>query len=577
MYNKEKGQRGGPKRAVRKIDSRSSLKSGDRTSDKISEIVPPTPELPHQSRISGSMAEDEQFFGAKMRTSRSRQSSVTNSSPPVTAAATRLRSQSASMPPAERFSHATRNTSKISAIGPPLPPSSAPQTPQRDMQFKQPPSLSGMPPRKRTVVRNRESLDLDDVIGERSEDDAVVDVAPKSPSTRYPVSAGARDLIDFLATGPPDMPERPASTSVVTLETPKAKGGRLQRMISKLTLKDGEQKHSRSNNGSAESSSKRTSPVTQAPLSPLYNKPVPPRPPPSVPTPISPPSSPSQTSLVDAPPPSTRPRNTSNARKAVPSSWDQNFSVPESSIVTAAPKLVQAPTSSQSPQINRTSPRSSPVNGQTNGQTNGQPKPIQVKEEDKPRSSSTRSPKHSHSSANGSVSKPVIIVPERTTSKKLSEVVKSAEIPTAPSPAPSPPSFSSHAQEMRRLIGYATNVDECRLIVDMFLAKSGLHLEPADPQNPYPSPPSDLLQLPSGSNADLEHSLVELFLGGMGDEGDEELSSPAESSDSKSSPVTFPVSPPDTPIPVDSNGITTTEEPVVVNDTQAPAAVEVVA
>jgi len=69
---------------------------------------------------------------------------------------------------------------------------------------------------------------------------------------------------------------------------------------------------------------------------------------------------------------------------------------------------------------------------------------------------------------------------------------------------------------MRRLFSKATNVDECRLIFDMFLAKSGLPLEPTDYDIPYPSPSLTDTPPTQRTEADdsLEHSIVEFFLDG---------------------------------------------------------------
>jgi hypothetical protein len=115
------------------------------------------------------------------------------------------------------------------------------------------------------------------------------------------------------------------------------------------------------------------------------------------------------------------------------------------------------------------------------------------------------------------------------------------------------------------------------LIVDMFLAKSGLHPEPSDHSNPStpPSPPHDSGPLPLGIDANLECSLVELFLGGMGEEsegeGDEQpLPSPADSIVDKDDSVALPMSPPNTPNTRQRTGSKTSKaaEPVVVKDTQ---------
>lgn len=521
MYNKEKGQRGSRK-PVPRTDSKSSLRSNEKINKG------GQPELPHRvngSQLSGSIVEDEEYFNRSPgATGRTRQGSVPSpispSTPPVTAAATRLRSVSASMPPVDQHSHALRKSSKTSSV---LSPSPTTQTHKRVMPSQQIDPMTGTPIRTRRVVRNRESIDLDDVMGGASEDDAPEVVKQSDKSTKqkapYPVSAGARDLIDFLAEGPPDMPDVPmgvgAGGSSMSLDTPnKAKGGRLQRMFSKLTLKDGEQRNVKTGSGGDSFSRSRRTPSTvgvhSAPIpipSPpiMATKPIPPRPPPVVP--ISPPSSPSQTSLSEAPP-SPRTRRPSNGRKPVPGSTAQDM----------LPPRIQSHSKSVA------------VNGQ-----------------EKPRSSSGRVPKQSLPSANGS-STVLSAPPERHSSKKAVETV------AKPSPSVT---LTNNVKEMQHLLGQATNAAECRLIVDMFLAKSGLYLDSVDSDTSYPSPPSDNVQDLPSVDLDLEYSLVELFLGGTGEEigsDEEEPLSPADTIASKDTPVTFPVSPPYTPLPAHGNG-----------------------
>jgi hypothetical protein len=409
--------------------------------------------------------------------------------------------------------------------------------------------------------------------------DEVVLKTPVQRPTQYPVSPGARDLINFLAEGPPDIPEEPVSAgrSTVSQDAPK-KGGRLQRMISKLTLKDADQRQSRSNSRSADSyskSSRRTqsnvgSSVTQSPSgSPLYNKPIPPRPPP---IPTSPPTTPSQssTSLVEPIPPSPRGFRTPNTRRSVPSSWDPGSVTPESS----RPPITVSKGGQESSPVRVTPPSPKPpfVNGQAKG---SQAKSHQAKEEDKLRTNITRVSKQSPSSVNGSGTKVLLSPPERQSSKKSSDTArKSLDSDQSPAMA----AFIEHAQEMRRLLAQATNVDECRLIVDMFMAKSRIQLEPVDHSKPFP--PSNASQpLPLRFDADLEHSLVELFLGGVGEggesDGNEQPLSPANDAISGKGSVALPMSPPDTP--QSDHGDDSTSEPVVVKDTLVATPVTVAA
>jgi hypothetical protein len=71
------------------------------------------------------------------------------------------------------------------------------------------------------------------------------------------------------------------------------------------------------------------------------------------------------------------------------------------------------------------------------------------------------------------------------------------------------------ARDMHRLLSRATSAEECRLIFDMFLAKSGIKVEPADHSTSRSLPqPSALAVQITPADAPLEHSLVELLLGG---------------------------------------------------------------
>jgi hypothetical protein len=65
---------------------------------------------------------------------------------------------------------------------------------------------------------------------------------------------------------------------------------------------------------------------------------------------------------------------------------------------------------------------------------------------------------------------------------------------------------------MHRLFSEATTADECRIIFDMFLARSGLPA--ANHDTPLPSPSDIHGTQPSKADVDLEHSLVELLLSG---------------------------------------------------------------
>jgi len=83
----------------------------------------------------------------------------------------------------------------------------------------------------------------------------------------------------------------------------------------------------------------------------------------------------------------------------------------------------------------------------------------------------------------------------------------------------SPPELSADdARAGHRLLSKATTADECRVIFDMLLAKAGIPVVgavsgPSSEQSQSPIDPTD---------ADFEHSLVEVLLGCYGD-GDDEI------------------------------------------------------
>ena len=92
----------------------------------------------------------------------------------------------------------------------------------------------------------------------------------------------------------------------------------------------------------------------------------------------------------------------------------------------------------------------------------------------------------------------------------------------APTPLPvtiQPPSTSqdvklslnaAHARSLRQLMSTATTADECRVLVDMFLARVGFPIDRSVDLDPYPSPISST----DPTDVDLECSVIETLLGG---------------------------------------------------------------
>ena len=365
---------------------------------------------------------------------------------------------------------------------------------------------SSQPPRTRTVARNRESLDLDDVMGGSDDDEEPEKL--KSPPNHKGISASARELIDFLAEGPPESPV--TSPPANSLSIPK-KAGRLQRMISKITLNGNEKV--RSDNDSGKSSPRRTDhPIPLLPnksltnISTLANKPVPPRYPTDLPSATSSEFSTSADNTVS----DHRDRKQSFSRKPVPP-FEPKAPPPDPSIPTSAPGTGTADVSPPVPPV--------PVNFTA---------PVISKRVLENDTQSQRGSGES-SSSSGVVEAPVpstskskphtVQAPERVSSKGiLSQVVKRSGQPRPTSPSSISPSVINHAHDMRRLLSQSTSAIECRLLVDIFLTRAGLVGDSLELQALSSTPVApETVALES----QMETAIVELLLG-----GDEEFSDP---------------------------------------------------
>ncbi|KAG6850923.1 hypothetical protein H0H93_006749 [Arthromyces matolae] len=438
-----------------------------------------------------SIKEDEEELGAKpsLPTTRNRQTSV--SSPPTNRPVPN-RVRSASTSASNAASHSFTKSSYPPSPSPPLP--SNPNTshtmiPSPRTSKAQDP----FPPRKRTVQRNRASLDLDDVMAGSGDDEAFPPapmaktlVKQPNPKRNGPaVSANTRDLIDFLAQGPPDMGGPPSEFTTDTsfygsAQNGKPKGaGRLQRMISKLSLSNGER--SRGGDDISRQQFGRSSPSqpTSNTLSSLANRPIPPRPPP-VPRPISPPESPQESSEENS-------FNVSRSRSA--SVIQKKDSVPHvapiSTAVVPAIPVREHSGSVSSRQSQTHISRQYAKDGVLVSSLSQSPN-VQIPD-DRPSPISPRSPKS----------------PTRKPAP--------AYIDTSSQPHIS----RDDAHHLHHLFSKATTADECRLIFDMFLARARISFEPKA-EMPYPSPsPSVAPRDPTATTGPrLEASLLELFLGG---------------------------------------------------------------
>ena len=443
------------------------------------------------------------------------------------------------------------------------------------------PPPAGVPKRTRKIQRNPESLDLDEVMaGSDGEDGGTGESTqpsrggqqqqqqlPSVPSTptspRKPhVSRAAQDLIAFLDAGPPEDPSyNPAmNASVISFESSKTRSGRLQRMMSRLAIGGSREnlngalddppktprslsrKPSKANMAASPPpsfkglNSKRSIPNVASQYPAVIVATPPPRPPSQTLYSNTPPASNSQTSSlnnseegVSSQPASLARRGT---RKAVPT-LEGSVTSPSSSVADSL--------ADSKPAINghANGHRTARILGTTSDDTssiasgptspparnkpvvlNGYPVKLDMSETSlRPRAvTSAASPSsmvdrksiHTHSKAESGYA---------SRSASRSPVTPSDRLPPPPPPAPPAPTLSAtDAEDMRRLLGNATSAEECRLVVDLFLAKNGFALAaPAPPPEAVAAPSvEDALVLAAKNIEEAERGLVALFLGGGG-------------------------------------------------------------
>ncbi|KAG1752482.1 uncharacterized protein EDB91DRAFT_519340 [Suillus paluster] len=368
--------------------------------------------------------------------------------------------------------------------------------------------------RTRTVARNRESLDLDDVMGGSDDEEEPEPEKPESPPCYNPhrgLSASARELIEFLAEGPPEPPATSPPANSGSLLTPK-KTGRLQRMISKITLNGTEKV--RSDNESGKSSPWRAD--APAPLLPnksltnissLANRPVPPRYPIDLPSATSSESRSSADNVLS----DHRARKQSLQRKPVPP-IDPKACFSDSPVATLAPGMGIADIGSPVPpvSVNFAVPITSKrvfEHDTDNKRGSGETASSGVVRVETPALSTSES------------KVPSVQIPERSSSKVvLSHLAKRTQSrPTTSSPS-IPPSVIDHAHDMRQTLVHATSAAECRLLIDIFLTRAGLVADSSELQALVSAP---LTPASAAKESHMENAIVELLLG-----GDEEISDP---------------------------------------------------
>ncbi len=343
--------------------------------------------------------------------------------------------------------------------------------------------------------------------------------AMNSTSSNTPkVSRAQRDLLDFLNEGPPDYMVNTPPTTISFAENEKPKNaGRLQRMMSKLSMSNERSRHGADDTPRSlrRQPSQPTSILqSKASNNSLINYALP-RPPP-----ISPPASPAQDELVtmDYSMSSVRARRPSVAHtptRTPPPKWEPE---PPAPAPTPAPP-VRVPVHENgisSP------PRSRPSATQNGHSTRGGFDHEHTREHTRPahdvveKSTPPVAKVHNHTPVEKvhNTRRDTIINAPR---KAPPPIVAEAALPPPPTtpPVPAQPTLTE-AQDMQRLIAKATSAEECRLIVDMFLARAGVPIESktVEMDVPYPSPsPSDTLHDTSASEIALEQMLVEFMLG----------------------------------------------------------------
>lgn len=233
VFNKEKGAAIAGRRPPHKIPRKAP--ASDTPFDASS--LPASPELPPKMAT----PPREGDLPPLPNGHRSRQSSIASrmAKPLV---ASRNRSASASTPPVANSGLLARKASQEASLS--SPTSRAPRVTPKAID-----TASGIPQKTRTIARNAADMDLDELMGDSDDEDvptpasvpASLSTPPSRPSPKIGqarpagtgVSAGTRDLIDFLSSAPPDE-GLPANSSVSSLEGSKKNSGRLQRMMSKL-------------------------------------------------------------------------------------------------------------------------------------------------------------------------------------------------------------------------------------------------------------------------------------------------------------------------------------------------------
>lgn len=417
--------------------------------------------------------------------------------PPInTSSSSRNRSLSASQSSISTSLGSRQAIGRKASLGA-ISPSSSPSStmPPVSLMPKMTNSISSMTDvgsRRRPSKRDS----IDDILDGSSDDDMGKNrLKPKSAAG---VTSQTRDLISFLNDGPPELRSFSQSVNLPPQEH-RAKQGRFKSMVSRLTRGASSEKLSSSSNDDLNSPTKRLNGAQLPPPSfhppPLSAKkslrnistfaqnqalqqvsyPKPPPPPPVV-TPISPPLSPHQTHsaiLADPVPASPARSRQSQPRKAVPVLTTPDYSRRVENVASA------------------------PVPPKKEGSLPSTPTRLSA-ETSKARTESKTSFEGSITSS-ATQNDVTVVPPTRVSSKDVSyqrlSNSSSKHSRRGITPPSTPTMFATHATDLRKLMSRATTADECRLLVDMFLAQSGLPMKPLEPQPDPARQPSEEQQL----------------------------------------------------------------------------------
>ncbi|OSD04445.1 hypothetical protein PYCCODRAFT_1386510, partial [Trametes coccinea BRFM310] len=530
----------------------------------------------HQSSLPAPSFQSNAASGSASASARIRNTSFTASPSPTMARANdqRLRSISISNVPHPR--HEDGITRKA-PTKPPMPQRQGSQNamppPPLPPQIVNGGGQMGTPKRTRKMGRNRESMDLDEIMNGSDGEDAGgaeeepagtmplrsptsassrnSDTASTATSPRKPhISRAAQDLIAFLEAGPPEEPAYNPSpsmnASVISFESSKTRSGRLQRMMSRLTLGGSKESLnggpktprslSRKNSSKAALNMGMSTPPPSFKAASLASKR-------SIPESVG--MQPYPNVIVATPPP--RPvLQTASSILAEPASTPSSSHGSREDVSSQAPSLTRRSTRKAVPAFDDSvSPSSEDAKGSVNGhryssrdadggagptsptsvvrkpvQLNGHPVKIDTSEASlHPRSMTSpasaterdrKSPRSHAKAESGYASR----------SASRSPVTPSERLPPPPPPPPAPAIPTSDVEDLRRLMASATSADECRLLVDMFLAKNAL-LPKTEPPAPVTAkaPAATLeeaLDLARRGDDEIERGLVALFLGGGG-------------------------------------------------------------